>query len=1000
MSTEFYNSQWQMPNEANQSKSANYSLNFTFADASYVDFGNNIPTLGYVNPTDTFSISTWVNTAWGSQYVFGNRDSTSGFAFTTYPVAGGADHNGLLLRVGSTDIVATLDRNDLIYNSWVHFVWVYDGSGTNNSDKIKAYQNGTPLSLTFPFGNFPSTISSNLNFYAGAYTWTGVLVGQYEGGLNELSIFDYALSQSQVTTLWGGGTEASNPMSLYPTPKAYYPLSESVWDGSDYITANNAVEDYVFDFASSDSIDTNFTLPNYNSYSISVWYKKDRGTVGALPAGDHYLWGNATSGDANKPRTSVRFNDTNELRIITGDGTVYFQSPDLNVSTLLLDGKWHHILTTTVSGEIKLYIDGGLQATHTNSNIVTGIVAETSYRIGQSGYNAGYLTESLLSNFQLFNTALSGPEVETLYNNGSPTQTLANIPQSSNLKAWYKLDATEIYNGTTTEWEVNNSSNPSIYNNFINFNNKWMKVYPIGSGNNGEGGLILPDTYTISLWAKMNSDTAGFFEGTLHTGGFHPGWGNPFRYNAIVNGKWRLYNAGSVIYVTSDITDGKWHHILLTYSSSTTTLTVYTDNIQTFTSSSRNYGTENNIGRIGSGSDGNSNFTGNISNISIWDGVVTTSQRGELYNNGAPKDLINNSNYSNLKHWYIFNSQETGIRTLIDQKGSNNLLAYSQHTPTFGFINTLAGESTGMSQSNLVQSDLQTVAPYSKYALDFDGNDYIDCGNSADFSFGNGTTDSPFSTSFWFKLNSNSATIPFLSKMTVGKEWTISVFGGNGIRIFLKNLGTNNQQSIDSTTTFSTGVWYHAITTYDGRGGANAADGLSIYINGSLDAPTNVIKQTYTAMSSSSSDVTIGKYGGTYINGVMSNVAIWDTALSTSEVREIYNEGLPSNLNTFSGTAPIAWWKLGEGVSYDSTYLHVRDYIGSNHGVSSLGMDQSGIVNGVGTSNNGTGNGFSAPSSTITNIFSGPYSDKNAVSVNMQSAKTNSGIDTSTPQAT
>jgi hypothetical protein len=578
----------------------------------------------------------------------------------------------------------------------------------------------------------------------------------------------------------------------------------------------------------------------------------------------------------------------------------------------------------------------------------------------------------------LFNTALSGPEVETLYNNGSPTQTLANIPQSSNLKAWYKLDATEIYNGTTTEWEVNNSSNPSIYNNFINFNNKWMKVYPIGSGNNGEGGLILPDTYTISLWAKMNSDTAGFFEGTLHTGGFHPGWGNPFRYNAIVNGKWRLYNAGSVIYVTSDITDGKWHHILLTYSSSTTTLTVYTDNIQTFTSSSRNYGTENNIGRIGSGSDGNSNFTGNISNISIWDGVVTTSQRGELYNNGAPKDLINNSNYSNLKHWYIFNSQETGIRTLIDQKGSNNLLAYSQHTPTFGFINTLAGESTGMSQSNLVQSDLQTVAPYSKYALDFDGNDYIDCGNSADFSFGNGTTDSPFSTSFWFKLNSNSATIPFLSKMTVGKEWTISVFGGNGIRIFLKNLGTNNQQSIDSTTTFSTGVWYHAITTYDGRGGANAADGLSIYINGSLDAPTNVIKQTYTAMSSSSSDVTIGKYGGTYINGVMSNVAIWDTALSTSEVREIYNEGLPSNLNTFSGTAPIAWWQLGENSSFNGNDWIVADEIGSNNGESD-GMGVDALTNGVGTTANGTSTGMSEGSL----IGDAPYSTANAISSGM-----------------
>ena len=49
----------------------------------------------------------------------------------------------------------------------------------------------------------------------------------------------------------------------------------------------------------------------------------------------------------------------------------------------------------------------------------------------------------------------------------------------------------------------------------------------------------------------------------------------------------------------------------------------------------------------------------------------------------------------------------------------------------------------------------------------------------------------------------------------------------------------------------------------------------------------------------------------------------------------------------------------------------------------------------------GTSSGFSAPSNTVTNIISdAPYSDKNAVSINMQSAKSGSGIDTSTPQAT
>ena len=115
-----------------------------------------------------------------------------------------------------------------------------------------------------------------------------------------------------------------------------------------------------------------------------------------------------------------------------------------------------------------------------------------------------------------------------------------------------------------------------------------------------------------------------------------------FRYNSISGGKYRLYNAGSPVDVTSDIANGAWHHILLTYDSSTTTVTVYTDNVQTFTSSSRNYGTGNNIGRIGSGSDGSSYYTGDMSNISIWDGVVTTSQRNELYNNGTPKDLTNN----------------------------------------------------------------------------------------------------------------------------------------------------------------------------------------------------------------------------------------------------------------------------------------------------------------------------------------------------------------------
>ena len=56
-------------------------------------------------------------------------------------------------------------------------------------------------------------------------------------------------------------------------------------------------------------------------------------------------------------------------------------------------------------------------------------------------------------------------EIATLYNYGSPIQALANIPQSSNIKAWYKLDSTEVYNSSITDWEINNAT--AEYKNFF-----------------------------------------------------------------------------------------------------------------------------------------------------------------------------------------------------------------------------------------------------------------------------------------------------------------------------------------------------------------------------------------------------------------------------------------------------------------------------------------------------------------------------------------------------
>ena len=97
---------------------------------------------------------------------------------------------------------------------------------------------------------------------------------------------------------------------------------------------------------------------------------------------------------------------------------------------------WHHIVGVREGNSLKLYVNG----VSVNSSTPTiGNLAVNTNPVQFNAYaSASYSNGLSLSNNAIFNTALSGPEVATLYNNGSPIRTLANIPQNSNLKAWYK----------------------------------------------------------------------------------------------------------------------------------------------------------------------------------------------------------------------------------------------------------------------------------------------------------------------------------------------------------------------------------------------------------------------------------------------------------------------------------------------------------------------------------------------------------------------------------
>ena len=222
----------------------------------------------------------------------------------------------------------------------------------------------------------------------------------------------------------------------------------------------------------------------------------------------------------------------------------------------------------------------------------------------------------------------------------------------------------------------------------------------------------------------------------------------------------------------------------------------------------------------------------------------------------------------------------------------------------------------------------------SNYSFELDGiDDYIDCGDSDIFSFGDGATDSAFSVSAWIKIKSFGTNNVVFSKDSglPNREYAIGFFQGfKNLRFYIKDNGGNNQQSIDSTTLFALDTWYNITCTYDGSGGSNAADGMNIYVNSVLETPTNVIKGTYTAMSNTTAPVNIGRYGAAAspLNAKVDQLSLYASELSQSDVTDIYNGGEPT---TISGA--VAHYKMGEEATF-STNWTVPDAVGSNDGTS------------------------------------------------------------------
>ena len=203
----------------------------------------------------------------------------------------------------------------------------------------------------------------------------------------------------------------------------------------------------------------------------------------------------------------------------------------------------------------------------------------------------------------------------------------------------------------------------------------------------------------------------------------------------------------------------------------------------------------------------------------------------------------------------------------------------------------------------IFNSDVSPV--FNEYSLSFDGvNDYV----STELSVAG---ESELTGSSWVKLDNSSAT-----------RGLVTQYVGSGDRAFRLNLfptipsiqgfyfevygaGSNATFQYASQGAIPTGSWVHVA-------GVFSQSSCVVYVNGVASTTTG---GSHTAgagnIATCTDNIDIGRMGGSgYMDGNLDEVGIWTSALSASDITDIYNSGVPADISYYS---PVLYYRMEEG---------------------------------------------------------------------------------------
>jgi len=328
-------------------------------------------------------------------------------------------------------------------NQWYHVVETYNGTN------LVLYVNGT-LDGSMPVSG--PIITTTQPFRIGGGSPPGTPPYYFKGKIDEVSLYNRALSMSEVASLYSAGSAGKCTNSTPPPPPPAVCVNApsnivSWWraegNAVDSIDSNNGSISGALGFATG-AVNTAFlldgstaavTLSNptnlvaLTNFTIETWVQRRSATIASFdgPDGHGHIWGFGQYG------YSV-FLDANGYVGLSKTGYEYVAN-----TNRISDTNWHHVAITKAGSDVFIYVDG---AGYKTPPYDPGFINSGQAMIGAIPFPGGYHFYGLIDELTIYSRALNSNEIAGVYLAGSagkcPPPTCVLV--STNVIGWWRAE--------------------------------------------------------------------------------------------------------------------------------------------------------------------------------------------------------------------------------------------------------------------------------------------------------------------------------------------------------------------------------------------------------------------------------------------------------------------------------------------------------------------------------------------------------------------------------